>query len=180
MKKNILILWLSILSLNSMAQIKKNSIYLEALGNGVVYSLNYDRIIPISNQIKLVPRLGFEYIPRSNPSVYGKFNVPIELNILYHQNNSNPNFAEAGLGLGLFSLFNDYKYSMVGDITEKTYKLAKVTTLRLGYRHQKPAGGLMYRAGILVRLTQDEFSKSRVGDDLFYVIWPGFSIGYTF
>lgn len=163
-------------------EIKKNSLYFELLGNGVAYSINYDRIIPISDQLKLAPRVGFEFLPRKNEydQKYGKISIPLELNLLWRKQKESKNFVEAGLGLSLFSLIKGYNLNQFNERTDTQYQMAKITTIRLGYRHQKPQGGLMYRAGILARLTQDDFSRSRVGDDLFFVLWPGFSIGYAF
>lgn len=167
------------------AQQKKNSLYLELLGNGVLYSVNYDRIIPISKHLKLAPRVGIEYIPSFNNRSgfsrdYKNLHIPLELNLLAARAANSKNMAEVGLGLSLFSMKNYYVYYVESNKVDEKNKMAKVTTLRLGYRHQKPQGGLMYRAGILVKLSQDDFSKSRVGDDLFYRLWPGFSVGYTF
>jgi len=179
MKKHYLSLILLTLSLATAAQ-TKNNIYLEGLGNAVVYSINYDRLFHISNELTIAPRVGFEYIPRREIDAYGKYTFPTEINFLYNKNKNNPNHIETGVGLTFFSLFDNYQYDITNEIIGKKYKLAKISTLRLGFRHQKPEGGLMYRAGILVRLTQDDFSKSRVGDDLFYRLWPGISIGYTF
>lgn len=41
--------------------IRKNSIYIEAIGVGIVGSINYDRIIPISNKTGIVLRYGINY-----------------------------------------------------------------------------------------------------------------------
>ena len=180
MKKYYLSILLSTVSLVAVAQMANNNIYAEALGNAVVYSINYERVFLISNELRIAPRIGFEYIPRREINKYGKYSFPTEINLLFHKNKNNPNHVEAGLGLTFFSLFDNYQYDITNEIIGKKYKFAKVSTLRLGFRHQKPQGGLMYRAGLLVRLSQDDFSKSRVGDDLFYRLWPGFSIGYTF
>jgi hypothetical protein len=38
----------------------------------------------------------------------------------------------------------------------------------------------MYRVGIMARISQDDFSDSKVSDDLFYRLWPGLSLGYSF
>lgn len=59
-------------SLDANAQVlKKNAIYFEALGNAVVYSINYDRLFHISNELTIAPRVGFEYIPRRDVDAYG-------------------------------------------------------------------------------------------------------------
>lgn len=161
---------------------KHNNVYAELLGNSVGYSVNYDRIIPLSSKIKLAPRVGFEYIPRKLEEYprYGKWSFPLELNMLYGKNKESKNFFEGGLGLSLFNLVENYERDENGKIADTKVKMAKATMLRLGFRHQKPEGGLMYRIGVMTKLTQDDFSKTRIGDDLFYVVWPGVSIGYNF
>ncbi|RZK55421.1 MAG: hypothetical protein EOO91_14155 [Pedobacter sp.] len=179
----LLLLSAVIVQFASAQETKKNSLYLEIGGNGVLYSVNYDRIIPISTQFKLAPRIGFDYVPRNikNAPTYGNWSFPIEANVLYAQSRESKNFLEGGLGLSLFNIVANYKYNNdKTEIIDTEVKTAKITTFRLGFRHQKPTGGFMYRAGLLVRLSQDEFSKQRVGDDLFFVIWPGASLGYTF
>ncbi|WP_316773138.1 hypothetical protein [Pedobacter frigiditerrae] len=171
------------INLSGAQEIKKNSLYVELGGNTVLYSVNYDRIIPLSTRFKLAPRVGFEYVPRNikNGSTYGNWSFPIEVNLLYAKRSESKNFLEGGFGLSLFNIVDNYKYNNDRtEIIDTEIKTAKITTLRLGFRHQKPTGGFMYRAGLLVRLSQDEFSKQRVGDDLFFVIWPGASLGYSF
>lgn len=159
-----------------------NSVYLELLGNAVGYSVNYDRIIPLNSRLKLAPRVGFEYIPKDQKGYqnYGNWSFPLELNVLYGKGPESKNFFEAGLGLSLFNLIEGYYLDDDGEIIGTKVKMAKITMLRLGYRHQKPTGGLMYRIGVMTRLSQDQFSQSRVGDDLFYRLWPGASLGYAF
>ncbi|WP_316782765.1 hypothetical protein [Pedobacter frigiditerrae] len=170
------------INLSVAQEIKKNSIYVELGGNTVLYSVNYDRIIPLSTRFKLAPRVGFEYIPRSlkNFPTYGNWSFPLELNVLYGKNKESKSFLEAGFGLSMFNIVSKYKQKDNGELIDTEVKAAKITMLRFGFRHQKPTGGFMYRAGLLVRLSQDEFSKQRVGDDLFFVIWPGASLGYSF
>jgi hypothetical protein len=41
-----------------MTIIRKNSIYLEILGNAAVWSINYDRIIPLKDEIAMFIRVG--------------------------------------------------------------------------------------------------------------------------
>jgi hypothetical protein len=77
-----------------------------------------------------------------------------------------------------------YDFSSVNG-TEATgyplsYRMARIGLFRAGFRHQKPEGGLMYRVGIMARISQDDFSDSKVSDDLFYRLWPGLSLGYSF
>jgi hypothetical protein len=179
-RRFILIIILLALVTTSFAQtIKNNSVYVELLGNGIVYSVNYDRIIQISNHFKLAPRVGITYWPQSESSRYSSFIIPFEVNALWAKRAESKNFAEGGLGLNLIGLKDYYGYDPAKGNLWKN-KFARVTTVRLGYRHQKPTGGFMYRAGLLVPIAQDQFSMDRVGDDIFLRIYAGFSLGYTF
>lgn len=158
---------------------KKNSVYVDLLGNGIVYSINYDRIIKLSNQFKIAPRLGITYWPQNESSRYSGYIIPFEVNALWAKRVESKNFAEAGLGLSLIGMKDYYGYDPVkGNLWRN--KFARVTTVRLGFRHQKPTGGFMYRAGLLVPIAQDQFSMERVGDDIFLRIYAGLSLGYTF
>lgn len=51
-RKTILLLFFALIAQFVSAQeTKKNSLYIELGGNAVLYSVNYDRIIPISTQL---------------------------------------------------------------------------------------------------------------------------------
>ncbi len=58
--KSLIILVLLFVSMNVYCQNRK-AIYGELLGNGFVYSLNYD-FAPLANSDKFRVRLGFEYL----------------------------------------------------------------------------------------------------------------------
>ena len=172
---------LCVLSLDSTAQqFKKNSIYLELLGNSVIYSVNYDRIIPLSEQLKLVPRIGLMYAPLSTSERFKDHNnisIPIEVNLLWAKRSERKNFAEVGIGLSLLGL-KEYKITNSERVT--TNRFGQVLTARLGFRHQKPTGGFTYRAGLLIKIKQDEWSLAAVSDDYFIKLYPGFSLCYSF
>ncbi len=157
---------------------KKNSIYLELGGNAFLYSVNYDRLITLSNHIKIAPRVGFTYRPTGVYSRYDDFIIPLEINTLWAKRKEIKSFVEVGFGLSLFAMKDDY--IDINNNYIESVKLARVSILRLGFRYQKPTGGFMYRAGVLIPVTQDEFSTSRVGDDIFFRLYAGFSLGYTF
>lgn len=162
---------------------KKNSVYVELGGNAVFYSFNYDRIIQLSEKLKIAPRVGFMYLPLSDiksNKTFGDFNIPLELNLLFAKNSESKNFGEFGVGLNLISMKNGYTIGPADEVVRNNSRLARVTTLRAGFRHQKPQGGLMYRIGLLVPILQDEFSEKRVGDDIFYRLYGGLSLGWTF
>lgn len=178
-QKLIYFLLLSTIGYNAIGQqpVKNNAVYLELGGNGLFYSLNYDKLINLSTRVKLAPRIGFSYLPYDGGNDFKNLIIPTELNFLYGKTAQSKNFAEAGVGLTFLEFINGFRN---GDKNDPVSKFANVTLVRLGYRHQKPTGGLMYRAGLLVPITQDEFSKQKVGDDIFFRLWAGFSLGYSF
>ncbi len=172
-KKIIFITILLAIAFTSFAQqIKKNSVYLELAGNGIIYSVNYDRIIPISNHFKLAPRIGISLLPTSKNSDYSNFISPVEINALWAKNKESKNHLEFGVGLSLITV----KIQFINDPSETT-KLAKVTTTRLGFRHQKSTGGFMYRVGLVLPVAQDNYAKIK---DLKSNYFGGISLGYTF
>lgn len=163
------------------AQEKKalNSIYFEAGGNALYYSINYDRSFNLTKNIKLTPRAGLSFLPDIDKrDRLQNFIIPIELNLLYGKNELSKNFAELGLGITFFESEKGYK--TINNIDHAVIGFLNVGLLRAGFRHQKPGGGLMYRAGLIVPISQDEYSKQYIGDEIFFRIWAGFGIGYTF
>lgn len=157
--------------------LKKNSVYFEAGGNALFYSLNYDRLIPVSPNIKIAPRVGLSYLPYDGGTTFKNLIIPVELNVLYAKNPESKNFVEGGLGLTFIEFVNGFRDANRKDPVSK---FANTTTLRAGFRHQKPTGGLMYRAGILVPIARNDFADLKAGDDIFFKVWAGFSLGYTF
>lgn len=152
------------------AQVKKNTVYAEIFGNGRVYSVNYDRIITISEKMKFAPRIGFSYMGGI------KLNVPLEANVLFSKSASSKHFLEFGVG----TTFRSPKYYEPGirffDADDKDYEegIRNEYTARIGYRHQKPEGGWMYRAGILAI-----YRPYRTKNKVFFPM-PALSVGYAF
>jgi hypothetical protein len=158
----------------------KNVIYLEFLGNTMSYSINYERTIKLNNQFKLAPRLGFSYIPIKKFKLntdYGNIRIPIELNTLWAKKADAKNFFELGFGLSLAQI--NVRTRISEEYKDPYFRFARIATVRAGFRHQRPGGGLMYRLGILAPLSQDDFSKERV-DNIFHDIFGGISVGYSF
>ncbi len=157
-----------------------NSIYSEVGGNALFYSFNYDRSFTLTKNIKLASRAGLSFLPDIDRSGrLGNFIIPFELNLLYGKNELSKNFAELGLGITFFEAAKGY-YRDTNNIDHTVTGFLNVRLLRVGFRHQKPSGGLMYRAGLMVPISQDEYSKQYIGDEIFFRIWAGFSIGYSF
>jgi hypothetical protein len=135
-----------------MENTRKNSVYIEILGNGAVYSINYDRIIIQKNMTSLFLRAGGnEYHRRSTDEL--SFNLIGAAGFLYGDPR---HFLEAGPGFTYFSGSPD-----------------RLVVLSAGYRFQG-------RKGLLVRATPMYIFNSEKGDTFGNSLWFGASVGYSF
>ena len=149
------------------ANISKNTIYFEALGNGVLYSLNYDRIIFTKNLFQISGRIGFSYIPylKNNLESFNDiFKYPFEVNVLYGRK------SHAEIGLGYTPVFITYHEN-----TFKIYDVYSYSGVRVGYRYQEPFGGFFFRIGFIPYINFPKYLKN--SGPKYYL---GFGFGYTF
>ncbi len=118
--------------------IAPNGIYLELLGNGIIYSINYDRMFNES----VGGRIGFSYFP-SVPAFFTStediFVIPVMINTFVGTGDSK---LELGAGIvyaraTLSTIFSDQKEDAAGI----------AGTLTIGYRYQERTGGLVFRIG---------------------------------
>jgi hypothetical protein len=163
---------------------KKNSIYAEAFGQGFCWSLNYDRILKTESIIQNSFSVGLVNVPKVigfGDGVY--YGIPISYNLLFGKKNHH---FELGLGLTNMLVFPEMNNGL------SKYYLC--LTPKVGYRFQKPNGGLFLKvtANLLIDVFNVERYKyengvSRNTSSLFDVFgvgfpifpWPGLSIGYT-
>lgn len=118
--------------------IAPNSIYLELLGNGIIYSINYDRMFSEN----VGGRIGFTYFPAVSAiftSTEDIFVVPLLLNVFVGDGDSR---LELGAGIvyaqaTLSTIFSDQKEDASG----------MAETITIGYRYQERTGGLVFRIG---------------------------------
>ena len=111
----------------------KNALYLEALGNGVVYSINYDwRFSKSMNGLGL--RFGFGGFYAQDDVL---LSVPVLFNRLWGKRN---HYLETAAGFGYYR-FPD---NIIGDYDYDSFFAA---TFSLNYRYQPSDGGLMFKAG---------------------------------
>lgn len=144
-------------------KISKNTIYLEAFGNGGIYSINYDRIVFSKKLFKISGRVGVSYIPY--PLSYTNiFFYPTELNFLCGKKH----YGE--LGIGYTPVFRLYKKNLF-----KIYDFYSYTGIRIGYRFQKNEGGFFVRAGLMyvIKLFNDYSNNKGLP------LWFGLGLGYT-
>ncbi|HVZ33121.1 MAG TPA: hypothetical protein VG963_11895 [Polyangiaceae bacterium] len=129
----------------------KNAIYLDLLGPGLLYSINYDR--EILDDVSV--RIGFSYfsygvsVSAGNASESGKFSyLSIPITASYLGVGSENNMLEVGGG-GMIMNFkgngllkaDDTSASASGSIT--TFAMTGI----VGYRHQPSDGGFVFRVG---------------------------------
>jgi len=131
---------------------RKNAVYFEAMGNAAVWSVNYDRILPIKNGFALLLRAGGnEYHSQDTDEL--SFNLLGAAGMLY---GSRIHFFETTFGYTYFSGSPD-----------------RLMNLTAGYR-------LMGREGLLIRVSPMYIVNTEKGDTFGNNIWAGLSIGYSF
>ena len=137
---------------SGMKSIRKNSIYFEILGNGVAYSINYDRIIPLKNRLAMFLRVGGnEYHGEDTDKL--SFNLLGATGILY---GGPKHFLDMGVGYTFFMDYSDRLIVITG-----------------GYRFQGPKG-------LVIRATPMYIYNTEKGDTFGNSLWFGFSFGYSF
>ena len=145
----------------------KNTVYFEALGNGITYSLNYDRILAKHGKFALAGRIGGTYNSATNGFV-PEFAFPLEISVLYGRRNHQMEFGAGYTAVHLEEDSNDY----LGYYDEDNRPI-RFRTLRFGYRYQNSKGGPFFRVGVML-LVMDR-------PNLYHSYWPwgGVSLGYT-
>ena len=134
----------------------RNAAYVELLGNGLLYSMNYDRMITP----RVSARVGIMGLGAATDSASaGIIAAPVMVNYLFGEGNSH---LETGIGLMLASGSVDD----VEGFEDESFSGA-VGTATLGYRYQRPAGGFVFRAGLTPFFGTDGIAP-----------WFGISFGY--
>ena len=171
---------LSLLSLTLAAQeestsYKPNAIYFEVLGNGVLYSVNYDRLLTTKGNLKISGRVGYSYISVNFFDEIKGSAIPIE--ILGWMGNKR--HFEFGIGTVYHSM-KQTDVSILGP-TQEFDSDALYFTGRIGYRRQKPEGGFIFRAGFVpMFLVSESTSADNTGERASFIPWFGLSFGHAF
>jgi len=140
-------------------RVASNTFFVELGGNALVYSLNYERFFTP----KLGVRVGGMYL-RADDNAGTELGVglfPIMATYLLGQGNSH---FETGAGIGIATAGVDDT-----DVGEDWGDSAVYATATLGYRYQKPDGGVIFRAGFTPILGDGNLLP-----------WVGLSVGYAF
>lgn len=126
------------------AELKRGSVYIELGGNALVYSLGADFLFMKKGMLKSSVSIGYTYMPGD---FFGDVLSP-GVNVFYGKVHN----IEAGIG-----------YSFMPNRHSADYAYP----FRLGYRYQKDRGGLFFKAGFLLLISDN------------IVPWGGLVIGYT-
>ena len=156
--------------INAQKDIKKNSIYAEIGGNGVLYSINYERLFKLSKLFNVTSRIGYGYTDNFNFNKLKTNSIPFEINGLFSLSKEK-HFIEIGSGV-------TYMY-IEDQSTESSNFGTLIYAARLGYRYQKPNGGIMYRIGITPLYDFYSDQQNLVKSNTWF-IFGGISIGYNF
>jgi hypothetical protein len=152
--------------------VRRNTFFLELGGNAWFYSLNYDRILLDRDKWKLSGRVGAMYLPSFHAVNRHMAGVPLEISYLRGRNK---HFLE--IGLGVTTTYDTYPLS-----DTRIRELAVVGMARIGYRYQKPEGGLFFKtgftpmAGLLYNLRDRRWA---MGSAFAYPL-AGLAVGHTF
>jgi hypothetical protein len=161
-----------------------NAVYIEALGNGLLYSINYDRLI--INQISV--RGGFSYLSKkttsedkngTSQSTQSITMLPITVSYVGLQSGSQ----RLELGLGATLLYASGTGSSFG-YSSNTSRFDTFFSTSFGYRVQPLDGGLHFRLGIQALIGQ-QFNEVKDDNSQYKsawgaIFWGYISAGYAF
>ncbi|MFQ5652595.1 MAG: hypothetical protein ACE5IY_21895 [bacterium] len=141
------------------ARTDRNSVYIELLGNGLLYSINYDRMFSES----VGGRIGIMYFGAAEVDGDEDVNltvVPVMANYLVGKGTH-----RLELGLGALLVFAARDFDEKGGAVDEQ---GVAGTATVGYRFQPLNGGFLFRAGV-TPIFSDKVS-----------LWGGLSLGYGF
>ncbi|QDK81118.1 hypothetical protein EXU85_21875 [Spirosoma sp. KCTC 42546] len=139
----------------------RNTIYVEGLGSGGFYSVNYERLLLLKEKQAYGFRVGISYFGNSPTNL----TLTGELFALIGKGSHHGDF-----GIGITGVTR-------GNIEASPISLRKnllVAVPRLSYRYQKPTGGLMLRTGFTPIIELSGETIDRFGP------WLGLAIGHSF
>lgn len=139
---------------------RSKGVYLEVLGNGLTYSLNFDT--RFSKSLKgLGGRVGIGYMAMEGDNLAS---IPIIVNYLFGKDK---HYFEVGAGTTFLAASTPTEF---GSIDTREKGSAFIGTMSFGYRLEPQNGGFMFRAGITPLFDGTSF----------FPFWPQVSFGYSF
>jgi hypothetical protein len=163
----------------------KNSVFFEALGAGILYSVNYERMV----LDELSVRVGFGYLPdagSSDPSSQTPASTTswtfIPMTVSYVGIRARRSALELGGGATL--LFrNDSDIDSRGDVVSSGASVVPLALAMVGYRNQPvDRSGFMFRVGVQAIVAPRSFLSGPLPAPLNLSVlpWPYLSLGASF
>jgi hypothetical protein len=160
----------------SQQPVPTNAVYVEILGNGLAYSLNYENFI--NTQISC--RAGLAYIPIFStmvdvftPQSTAMLVFPLTLNYFTNldiNDINSPHKLELGLGIDIIKFIGDDNFEGAGVFSKFSKSgLGVVGTATIGYRYLPITKGFIFGVGFTPLFTTAEFQ-----------LFGGFNFGYIF
>lgn len=144
-------------------QYSRNVFYVEGMGQGGLYALNYERHFRLDESLYLAARVGAAPSPLS-------FNTPVGINLLWGET---AHRLEGGIGMTFLYRSVISQGSLILHYFERVE--GSVKALYLGYRYQSPQGGFLFRIGYQP-LFADASLQNGLGEQGFSH-WMGISLG---
>ena len=151
----------------------KNQIFMEALGNGIKYSLNYERHILQKEKFNMTTRIGWGYYLLGDETM----SIPFEFTGYFGDGAAH---LETGLGVTFCRhkepIFPSESYTLFPNFEYTDEKVSQfIYSFRLGLRYRRYFSSHVFRIGITVLLDPDS------EDLLYHPHFPlGISYGYRF
>lgn len=155
---------------DSTSVVRKNTVFAEVGGNGVIYSINYDRLFDVSEKFKLSGRIGVHFTNKFPLRYYRTISFPVEFSGLYSFYKKK-HFIEFGSGLTYLNSFDN--------VTRHTEDII-ILALRLGYRFQRPEGGFFMKIGFVPLYDWLVINPDPNVPHHTWLFFGGLGIGYTF
>ena len=182
MIKRALLFWILVgSSLKVIAQqveqpLQKNTLFLELGGNGMFYSLNYDRILLDRSPWKLSGRMGGMYFPGLGEANRHLIGLPLEISYLRGKNNHH-----LEIGFGFTPIYDTYPGINYQGEDYQRQDLAVMGVARIGYRYQKREGGLFFKTGFtpLLGTVYNLRERAQGRAERFSYPLVGLAFGYT-
>jgi hypothetical protein len=144
---------------------KRNALYVEAFGKAPYYSVNYDRIVRVGAKWSYSLRAGFSIVADG-------ISMPLGFNAF-----TTPGHHHLEWGLGLTPYIDHYR-TFLAEKDESDKQLYIVP--HIGYRYQKPEGGLFFTAGVMPTVFIDPPSTNVWDFTPEFRVWGGLALGVSF
>ncbi|HEY4798036.1 MAG TPA: hypothetical protein VII99_03065 [Bacteroidia bacterium] len=161
---------------------KRNTFYFEALGQGILYSLAFDRLLSFHEKYNTSWSAGFTFIPPAS-NVDMLLGAQGSYNFLFGKKNHH-----LELGLGLNVLLDSYNLVSAAGQNEHFKDVYSYFTPKVGYRYQRPKGGVFFRVTLtpevaFINLIHPPYNYEYFSDCIqngrTVFLWFGASAGFT-